>query len=234
MNNKNIDTIFYNSNHQLEKLNNYYYLNEGQCGVIYRKDNQVLKIYRLKCPYAYRINRQVFNILKELNLNNIVKLNDYYHFFKSSILSMLPVDAYIMEYIEPSKSLILDKSKDYILFIIKSLEETSLKLAQNKIVMYDSHYSNIIFTDNNAIIIDVDSYQYSYFKSVNSIYLHNKKEVLKMFKSKIINELKDKDLDIDRINDLLNFDLRKSSLVSNIKNLCDKDTLQDSLINKMK
>ena len=140
-----------------------------------------------------------------------------------------------MEYVEHDNTKLLLESQEYFLNTFRSLEETCIILAKNKIEINDGNAHNIIFNKNGATLIDVDSYRVNKLKSFASILLHNKLEIQKMFLEKVKSEFMESKQEIPywKLNYLLNFDLRKTELVSSIYELCDKNTLQDSLVSKM-
>lgn len=224
------NNILYNLNQEPIEFNDYKYFDYGMRANVYKKENIVLKIYKSDCLYKYYIKKDLFNKLKELNDKNIVKLYNYYYFLNSSINKILPIDAYTMNYIKNDNINLLTINKEYLLNTIDSLENTCYNLSKNKIEIHDAHHSNIIFNNNGASIIDVDSFLLDKLRSTKKILLHNKKELLYYIKSKLKNEyynLSEVE-NFYKLEKYLSFNL-KNNITDEIDKIYKEDTFYNSL-----
>ena len=217
----------YNSKREKVEFNDYIYFGQGMCARVYKKDDKVLKVYKDGCPYIYHLSKSVFEKIKKLDLNNIVKLDDYYHFFNFYLEYKLPMDAYTMEYIEKDNVNLLECDKDYILDTINELEKTIILLSKNKIEVNDLHHTNMIFNSKGATLIDLDTYHINKIESYRKLLLENKRKLLECLKECIKNSI---DIfEMYKIYYLLNFNLKNSTIVDGFKNIFTEDTLYNSI-----
>ena len=213
---------------KMPDLNKYSYLNEGSCALIYKKDKEVLKVYKSECNKRFRISKNLFEIIQELDLNNVVKLFNYY-FDDNKITFNSSINGYSMQYINDDKTNILLQKSEYLLDVINSLEKTCLKLAKSNISIHDAYHSNIIFNKDGAYLIDVDMYKINKIKNLKKIYLHNQKELLNFLKSKMLYDDIDEALSYSKLSTLFDFNLKGYSITDCFNILLNEDTVYKSL-----
>lgn len=186
--------LLYDKNDNLFDTTGFKEFNEGKCAKIFRKDDVILKKYKIECPFRFYFSRKVFEELKKLDLDGIVKLYDYYYNNKGKLGHVFLPEVYTMEYIDNPNITLLEQDKEYLLDIISRLEHDINILSNNKIELGDAHNENIIFRDNDAKIIDIDSF--TMYKRINDkrILLNNKKELLYYVKSTLKHELKKREM----------------------------------------
>jgi len=230
MNNQ--DIKLYNSSNEFETFQGFEKYRTGECARVYKKDNTLLKVYMADCKYKFVLKRSIFNLLKNLNIPDVVKLYDYYH-YDVKFSRVLPMDAYTMEYIENDDINILDQSREYLIDTMRQLENTSVMLANNKIQMIDLNAHNVIFNKSGAKLIDVDQYDVYKLKSVKKVLVHNKLELLYFLRDRIKKDAKLKNMEIAFYKLEYLFRLNGESVTDIIKNVCDCDTLEESLLNRL-
>ena len=186
--------MLYNKDNNVLDDDGFIYETEGKCAKIFRKDNIALKSYKFDCPVIYFVSRDIFEKLKELDLETIVKLYDYYYFYKNKISHIFKPRVYTMEYINNPNICLLNQDKEYLLDVMSKLERDINILTENKIRLFDAHYSNIIFLDNGAKIIDIDLLRQHKLLSAKKLLLNNKKELLYYVISTLKHELKQENL----------------------------------------
>lgn len=164
----------------------------------------ILKVLNEDVEITYKqiISKSTFDILKEMDNPNLVKILDYYFFYKNDIFQ---IDAYTMKKVHSKKEDLLNEDKAILLDYLSDLQRLASELAKKRIFIQDSNERNILFTSNGPVIIDLDYYYKSLDIRVTkkAIETHNKKCILKYlynYAYKInYNNLYDKDenLDID-------------------------------------
>ena len=216
---------YFNDNNEEFDLTEFCYYSEGRCARIYTNNDIAFKIYILDCKYKMYLSKKMFRLLKEANICNIVKLIDYYHVDKKSIL---PMDAYSMEFVKGKDVDLINASREYISDILTQLEETNEKLTEKGILVFDAHCDNILFKENGVTIIDPDQFYVRKFLPKKIIYEENNKEMYNYIRSFIHNEMKQKNeyyksLYIDPY-------IKKYGLKKGFMNSYKTDTIYESLI----
>ena len=226
--------ILFDKNRKETVFEGFCYYNAGNCAMIFKKNNILLKVYKSNCTYRYYLPKKVFYKLQDLDISNIVKLYDYYYFDSSKIGRIFPMEAYTMEYVNNDKLNIIYQNKEYLLKTIYLLEKAIYKLSINKVGVNDAHHSNIIFNKEGATLIDVDLYTINNLISFKKILLYNQEKILYFIRSKIINELEKENYNIKKfeINNLFNIDLRHKSLSEEIDDMFTEDNLINSIKRK--
>ena len=163
--------IYYNKDNEEFDSSEYKYFSRGMCARVYKRDDILFKVYDLDCKYRLYLSKKMFKLLKELKIDNMVELIDFYHQFKSKIL---PMDAYTMKYVGGKDVDILTASKEYIVDIANQLDETITQLSEHKIVMHDAHRENILFKENGVTIIDPDQFYTTRCLTEKAVYERNK------------------------------------------------------------
>ena len=187
--------MLYDKNDNILDTTNFTYFNEGKCAKLFRDNNTVLKSYKFDCTYRYYFSKEVFDKLKELDLESIVKLYDYFYLYKKGKFGhILKPDAYTMEYVNNPNINLLDQDKEYLLDIMSKLEKDINILTNNKIRLSDAHYQNIIFQEKGAKIIDIDLLRNVKLLNKKKLLLFNKIELLYYIISILKYELKQENL----------------------------------------
>ena len=157
----------------------YEYLDSGGCADIYRKDDNIFKVYYEETSKEYKISEEVFSDLNEINSNVMMKIYELYskcHFSKkiSYILgfSDFSVDGYLAKYYKSDATNILLKNKEYLLNSINEIEEFFEELTNYLILVDDFRFVNSICTESGIVIIDPDCYKKVYRTYGDSAYFH--------------------------------------------------------------
>ena len=223
------------SKDEILDISNFKYFDEGTCAKLYFQDNIVLKIYKINTKNYYYFSKKIFNELKELNLDSIVKLYNYYYEDTNKLTKLLPPRFYTMEFINNPNIILIEQTKEYLLDIISSIEKDVITLTKNKIKIYDTHHRNIIFMENSAKIIDIDLFSKNNLISYKKLLLQNKKLLLYYIISTIEYELKKNNMytylyeTLFKYNDLINL-----SVTDYLDNLLNEGTIQDYIEKKIK
>lgn len=186
---------YYNRNHKKFKINDIEYLNSGECAkVLYNKDI-IFKEYYSETYHHCRINEKMFDILKNVNNPHFIELYDIYCDFDfiellENKIGILPfvVDAYTAKYYPDDSVNVLYEHKDYILDNFMELENLFDIFTKNMICTDDIKKENTVISKESIIIIDPDLF-YTMEKSKESISALNKKKLLNLFRSILLNSL---------------------------------------------
>lgn len=169
-------------------ITDYKYLDRGRCGEVYKKDEELLKLYYYDCKYRFIIGKKIFNMIKEINSPNIVELKDYY--YKKNTHFHPEIDAYTMNYIHRGNISLLTSSQEYIYKVLDQLLDVARTLSEKNICIFDAKNSNIIFNKRGAKIIDVDLFRFFKLLSKDTIYKRNVYEVYQYLSSKLEHDIK--------------------------------------------
>lgn len=171
---------------------------KGLKAKVYRiSDTECLKV--LNCDPINYFDEEVYNEIKSLSLNGLVKLG--IPFYTDGMLK-----DYTMEYLEKSKRSILDMSTEYTLDNINSLYKTLNVLADNSILVQDLIERNLIVGDSKITLIDLDNYKKTNFSKSDILY-KNTWYLLFAFKKLYQAELIAKGYDLDDLDTFLNGDM---------------------------
>ena len=181
---------------------------EGSTASIYKKNNIVLKQYCYYCRPIFKIDEDLFYILKDIDNKNFVKL---YKLKKSHDT----IEGYTCEYLEPADIKIVYKDRYYTLDNINDLSKLVERLSYLGILINDAIASNVIMQNNRIVIIDPDSYNVMYSMSYDELLLRNKKELLKYIKDLYSSCFRGYQVDeYEAINKIFDFNVKSDS------NLC--------------
>ena len=139
------------------------YYDEGTKAYIFKFHQLLLKYYNSDCHLWDMISPSVFNAIKELKIKHMVELCDLYYTdrVKRKALYMC---GYSMIDCGKRLSSVLCQPTEYLLEMVYELEtQTVVELSKARIVMVDTHFRNIFFTENNVHIIDPDYFRISSF-----------------------------------------------------------------------
>lgn len=185
----------YNSKGEIEEFDGYEYLDHGRCAYIYRKGDKVIKLYNLDNRYPFFLGKKMFKKLKEIDDPNIVRLLDYYFQYDGFYTTITPMDAYTMDYVKDDDITVIDEPTDYLFTMVNRLDETIDNLTENKILIRDPHYRNIIFNKENVTLVDPDTYEFHRLMPYKKLRLQNQKAMLDFISSKLMHEFKQGDAD---------------------------------------
>lgn len=182
--------ILYNKKGNIVEFDGYEYLNEGAKARVFRKGNEVIKVYKSDTRQPFFLGTKMFEAIKKLNNPHVVKLLDYYYLYNGWYLKLAPVDAYTMEFVQDDNLTIIDESRDYILRMADMLDETVEVLTANKILIRDPNHDNIIFNKDRPILLDVDTYEFHKLAPHNKLKLYNQDAILAFFRTTMADEYK--------------------------------------------
>ena len=192
--------VFYDKNGNIHTYNieENSYIDKGLKAKIYRiSDTECIKV--LNCDPINYFDEEVYNEIKSLSLNGLVKLG--IPFYTSGMLK-----DYTMEYLEKSKSSILDMPTEYTLDNINSLYKSLNVLADNSILVQDLIERNLIVGNSKVTLIDLDNYKKSNLSKTDILY-KNTWYLLFAFKRLYQAELIAKGYDLDDLDTFLNGDM---------------------------
>jgi len=131
------------------------YLTSGNCGNIYQiSDDKLLKQYKEYCPKRYRIKKEVYDVLKSIDSDYIVKIYELYYNVQNEI------EGYVMKYYRSDNIKLLECKTDYIINNINELFILLNEISKYDILIDDIKRQNIIFSDDKFILLDPDLYRY--------------------------------------------------------------------------
>lgn len=167
------------------------YLDEGSRARIYKDGDVLFKYYKEDCKYRFYISKKLFLRLKEMNVSHIVKLYNLYSVQPKKHFGQI-FDGYTMAYCGERLFSILNQPTSYLLEMVYELEQkTIIELSKAHIVMSDTHYGNIYFTDNDVTIIDPDSFYTPLFCKTSVVLEENRNKLWEYLLSTFIHELYD-------------------------------------------
>lgn len=70
--------LLYSSKHEIIDADKYEFYGSGANSKVYVKNDEVLKLYK-DVKIRYYMKRKTFEMLKEADIPNLVKLRDYYN-----------------------------------------------------------------------------------------------------------------------------------------------------------
>lgn len=201
---------FYNQDKKIKLFNfkEMSCINYGNTANIYKIDNNIFKKYYLYTNSNFRIDLEIFKILKQINSNNMIKIYELLY----DDINLLETSGYLAKYYENKRINIFDKDLDYVLDNINYIEKLFDELSKNIIMVHDVKYKNTILTDENIILIDPDAYKkvvYSY----ESLKVINQKELISLLKNIYLCCLSKKE-DCKKIYDLFDIEVNNSTNVT--------------------
>ena len=215
---------YYNRNYKKLKLNTLEYLNGGECARILCNKEIIFKEYFPDTELCYRINEEVFDILKNINNPHFIELFDIYSDFdfiellknKVGILPFI-VAAYTAKYYPDNSINVLLEHKDYILDNLRELEILFGIFSENMICTDDIKWDNTVIGKDGIVIIDPDLF-YTMQSSSEFISKLNKKNLLYLFRSILVNSIKNEPNPGKIItfidNELVNFEVKVNTDVA--------------------
>ena len=168
----------------------YFYYNEGNCARVYKKGSVLLKSYKSDCKFYNIITPKVFDYIKDIDLPHVLKLGEYYYYYKTIWNFLIGIDAYTMQYAGERIPSLLKAPTEYLLDMVSDLEKTIVLLSKKRIILNDTHHGNIIFGKNDVTIIDPDQFVLSSWRSQKYILEKNKAALVDYVLSTMIYDVK--------------------------------------------
>jgi len=169
------------------------YFNSGHCAKVYRNKDEIVKQYYAHTYLLDRLKINVFNILKQIDHPNFIKLyKAYMTRYKNLLINRYYIDMYTAKYYKKEDIIPTFINKDYLLDNINNMENLFQIFSDNKIKADDVRVSNVVFTKESIIIIDPDFYKTSKDTRKN-IENWNKKILFELFKEILLAGLKNGD-----------------------------------------
>lgn len=187
------------------------YLDKGTCAKVFYDKNIIFKDYYDFIPPEDRIQKDVFDILKDINNPHFMKLLKMYITKKR----LTPIKGYTAKYYKDESVSLLYKSTDYLLDNLKELEVLFKIFTDNGILTHDVHGENTILTKNEIVLIDPDSFIIyddldDYLKSEKSLDTLNKMNLVFMLMDKMVTNIDDLYL-LSKISYLFGFEVNEKT-----------------------
>lgn len=184
---------FINEKGKKINLDDFKVLGNGKCADTYHDGTMVFKKYKEDTRSDYKISKEVFNILKDINNPHFIELYDIYmltslperllYFLNASIFT---IDAYTAKYYKKDYIDPLYINKDYLLSNLHEIEKIFCELSRYRVKVGDIHANNTVYTNDTITIIDPDFFQLS-TSSQLEIEILNKRHIITLFESMIEN-----------------------------------------------
>lgn len=187
---------YYNRKYQKIKLDNMEYLSSGGCAQVFYDKEKIFKEYSSKTSLNWRLSEKMFDVLKDIDNPNFMKLFDIYSDYnRLNLLRKRPfvVDAYTAKYY-PENNLVnvMFEQKDYLLENIEKLEKLFETFSDYRICAEDVKKRNTVINRNGIIIIDPDLF-YIFNEDASKDFMSrvNKRRLLELVRSIMINSESD-------------------------------------------
>jgi len=182
---------YYSDKGQKLNTDDYNYLNQGNCALVYQKDNTIFKQYHLNTASDERVTKEMFNFLKSLNNEYLMTpYNLYYYSRLKSLLSNIKnkqVDGYTAKFYQEDLTNVLEI--EYLLNSLNEIEKLFHLLKNNGIIANDIKVKNCVIMRDKIVVIDFDKF---YFLKDNNFIRHYTAEQLDiLMNQKIINLFRD-------------------------------------------
>ena len=180
----------------------------GNTANIYKMDDYIYKRYFSYTSDKYKLDSDVFTVLKQLKSENMMKI--YELLYEDENLG--EISGYIAKYYLKKIIDIFEKKSDYALENMNQIEKLFDELSENEIRVNDVKYNNTILTENKIILIDPDAYK-KVICNKEKLKIYNKMELIKLFKS-IYSHSKKSPYDIKETYELFNIELNEKTNVT--------------------
>ena len=150
--------ILYTKGHEQIEFDDIDSINSGNCANIYRYNDTVLKVYKKSCNYHLKMKKINFDLLKKIDAPAFVKLKEYFFVKKISSYISKRLYAYTMEYIEEEKILLLERDKEFILYLVERLDESIKRLSFYDYILDDIKPKNLIINSSGITLNYLDLY----------------------------------------------------------------------------
>ncbi len=169
---------YFNRDGKIISTNGFKKFDHGNCAVVYKKDETVLKKYYKDTDAEFRLSPFVFDTLSSYKNEHLFEIYEIYtgvinylKYLKGTspfFVEVYTTPFYLEEIID-----ILSIDKEYLLENFFEIEAMFNELAPLGIEVNDLKRTNSIFQDDRIIIIDVDCFKECH-KSVKKIASYNK------------------------------------------------------------
>lgn len=169
-------------------INDFQFFDNGACGEIYYNNDKdiILKKYYSYTTLSDRLDVNVFDVLKQINHPNFIKLYKlFFDFNNYSSPKEQPIDIYTAKYYQKEDITPAFVNKDYLLDNFNSIERLFEIFSNANIKVYDVKPQNTVFTKELIIIIDPDYYKISK-DGIKDIKIWNKKNLFALFKQLLL------------------------------------------------
>lgn len=190
---------YYNRSSEIFKSKKMYHLSSGQCASVCCNNEIIFKEYFSDTLINCRLSVQLFDILKDIDNDNFIKLFEIYS--DMDLLELIQykcnarkfsVDAYTAKYYSDDSDDVLYGSINYILDNFNELEKLFDIFTDNSIITDDVKRKNAILSNDRIIIIDPDTFYISSL-SKQDIAIENKKKLLFLFRSICLSSIRNID-----------------------------------------
>lgn len=175
---------FYNRDNIKYNFDNMQYLSHGSCAEVFFDEKNILKKYFWGVEQGYRIDVEMFDLLKEFKNPHFIELHDIYtkyakieivnKLFKKMRKNKFWVFGYSAKYYKDDNIDVLNTTKEYFLDNLREIEKLINELAKNGVLICDMKRQNAILNKDNIVIIDPDLFYLYYSRnsySINKLYL---------------------------------------------------------------
>ena len=145
--------------------------------------NDCVKLYYDSSLSNGKINKKVFETLKEIDSNYFVKLKDLLY-----PKGLQEFSAYTMKYYSAEELNILDLDTEYTLYMFHEYLKLFNEFSEKKIIAEDVKRNNTIYDGKNLILIDPDLFYFS--NNVEYCKISNYNRLLQLFRSIYLEEVK--------------------------------------------
>lgn len=159
-------------------------INHGCCGEIYKYKNDCVKLYYDSSLSNGKINKKVFETLKEIDSDYFVKLKDLLY-----PKGLQEFSAYTMKYYSAEELNILDLDTEYTLYMFHEYLKLFNEFSEKKIIAEDVKRNNTIYDGKNLILIDPDLFYFS--NNIEDCKVSNYNKLLRLFRSVYLEEIKE-------------------------------------------
>lgn len=219
----------YSNTNEMVDTRDFTYFDKGNCAKVYSNGDILLKVYNYDCDHRFFLSKNMFKILKKLNLPSMVKLHDYYFYFTDNFYKFLSLDAYTMDLVKGDKISLLDYDRKHLIETLKHLEATLRILSDNHVVLWDVNPRNIIIGSDGITIVDPDQFYISKLHSKKKIYQFNKKELINCFNSILFLEAMERE---DMVSSSFILNNGNSSFIDDVSSSLSDDTFYYSMKTK--
>lgn len=153
------------------------YIGEGASALIYLENNEATKVYFDEVLENDRLSIDMFNYIKNLNHDYLLKLHKY----ELTKLNELVIKSYTYDYLEKIKPKYISNIEEYLLNSFNEIEKLARYLADERIRMMDLYETNTIYTNDKIVLIDPDLYKFDKNLDKEYILRNNESEIRGLF-----------------------------------------------------
>ena len=163
-------------NGQLVTLKKDELIPDPSISALYKKNDKIYKMfYNLEYNYSSRLDKEVFDFLKDTNFKAFMNLDKTFS-YKNGVYvendNCEVIDGYSYDYIERQDTKMIDLPMGYTLRSMGELVRFVQYLNQSGIAIVDPHSKNCIVGKDNLVIIDPDYFEldnYAFERNLNEM-----------------------------------------------------------------